>query len=357
MNIFAYLLNKMLRLLKLKVIPIGDLPPNSAEIIERAIQNCVRQINTLFSQCSQQIPDPIEQAKALFNEFSSCAPKGQYAKSIMAKAKDIFEKIQTLNEEIQRLKELKINFERGHPEFFAGCKFVKGLKKIADEIKQSQIFLQSIHEMRLKIEKNMQEEQKNQLKFSELYQMVRYVLLRNFYSDNTLKTFSWAGSPSSIKPYPSPETIEKLIPIYRLLNECSTMFNECFTRCFTRCFSEYEKKLEDITTLFNQSRINIFNLLQMISFDDVSDFIEQNRNNEHFIESLNELERKLLMESSIERKKSIIDKMEQFLNENTRSGPDGDKSKPTYSDVQIWYRQMNRPNDFLKRIKVNFYSS
>ena len=147
MNIFAYLLNKMLRQRKLKVIPIGDLPPNSAEIIEREIQNRVREINTLFSQCSQQIPDPIEQAKALFNEFRSRAPNGQHAKSIMAKAKDIFEKIQTLNEEIQRLKELKINFERGHPEFFAGCKFVKGLKKIADEIKQSHIFSKNMDEI------------------------------------------------------------------------------------------------------------------------------------------------------------------------------------------------------------------
>ena len=335
----------MLLQLKLKVIHIGDLPPNSAEIIERAIQNRVRKIDTLFSQCSQQIPDPIEQAKALFNEFSSCAPKGQYAKSIMAKAKDIFEKIQTLNEEIERLKELKIKFEKGHPVFFADCKFVQELKKIADEIKQSHIFSKNMDEIYLRIVKKIQEEQKKELKFSELYQMVRFVLLLNFYWDDTLLTFSWKGSPPSKNPGPSSETIEKLRPIYRLLNEC-----------FTISFREYEKNLEDIMTQFNQSRTKILELIRNVSFDDVSDFIEQNRNNGRLIESLNELERKVDMNSSIrfEKNKPIIADMEKFLTENTISGPDDDKSKPTYSDVQIWYRQMNHPNDFLKRIKVNF---
>jgi len=348
MNIFAYLLNKMLRQIKLELIPIGDLPQNSAEIIEREIQNHVRKIDTLFSQCSQQIPDPIEQAKALFNEFSSRAPKGQHAKSIMAKAKDIFEKIQTLNEEIERLKELKIKFEKGHPEFFAGCKFVQELKKIADEIKQSHIFSKNMDEIYLRIVKKIQEEQKKELKFSELYQMVHFVLLLNFYWDNTLRTFSWKGSPPSKNPGPSSETIEKLRPIYRLLNEC-----------FTISFREYEKNLEDIMTQFNQSRTKILELIRNVSFDDVSDFIEQNRNNGRLIESLNELERKVDMNSSIrfEKNKPIIADMEKFLTENTISGPDGDKSKPTYSDVQIWYRQMNRPNDFLKRIEVYFRRS
>ena len=108
MNIFAYLLDKMLRLLKLKVIPIGDLPPNSAEIIERAIQNLMRWRKKLFFKCSKKIPKKYKQAEVLFNEFIGLAQKGQNGKIMMAQMKNEFNKIQKLDEEIERLKELKI---------------------------------------------------------------------------------------------------------------------------------------------------------------------------------------------------------------------------------------------------------
>ena len=335
------------KLAVIELIPINNLPQNSAEILEEEIEKRMCQINILFRECSEIIPDPTKQVKELFKEFSSLAPKGQHTKTMMAKAKDIFEKIQTLEEEIWRLKDLKLKFETGHRNFSAYCNFVQKLKKIAEEIKQSHIFFENMDEIYLRIVKKIQEEQMKELKFSDLYQMVCFVLLLNFYCDNTLRTFFWkAGSPPSKNPGPSSETIEKLRPIYRLLNEY-----------FTRSFHEYEKNLEDIMTQFNQSRTKILELIRNVSFDNVSDFIEQNRNNGRLIKSLNELERKVDMNSSIrfEKNKPIIADMEKFLTENTISGPDGDKSKPTYSDVQIRCRQMNcPPNYFLDRIKVYF---